>query len=151
MQWVLWWICTAGRHRFIAGRHGGLMPPVPRHNYSLWIMKYPPTILAPGNLEGLQCIVFEGIHTPKPLIFNDPSRFWCPSWGFACACFYAFRWYLSDVHYVKCVLVTANMWRCMGFPWHCARDNFSMWKRNDAGMMPDYSEIIVGLGVSMPP
>ena len=92
------------------------MPPVPRHNYSLWIIKYPPTILPPGSLEGIQRSVFEGIHTPNPLIWNDPAPFWCPSWGFACACFYASWWYLSDVHYVKCTLVTANIWFCMSAP-----------------------------------
>ena len=26
---------VAGRHGYDAGSHGGLMPPVPRHNYSL--------------------------------------------------------------------------------------------------------------------
>ena len=135
-------ICTAGRHGYVAGRHGGLMPPIPRHNYSLWIMKYPPTILPPESLESLQCIVFEGIHTPMPLIFNDPARFWCPSWGFACACFYASRWYLSDVHYVKCVLVTANIWFLH------ARPGIVQWiiSACENEMMRDYSEIIAGSG-----
>lgn len=141
LRWVLWGMCTArqrqrccrfaGRWVYAAGRHGGLMPPVPRHNYSLWIMKYPPAILPP---ESLQRIVFEGIHTPKLLIYNALASFWCPSWGFACACFYASRWYLSDIHYVKCVLVTANisMLCCCAGVW--CTDNFSMWKWNDVGL-----------------
>ena len=66
---------VAGRHGYDAGSHGGLMPPIPRHNYSLLIMKYPPAILPPSGSKCLQCIVFESIPTPKLLIFNAPERF----------------------------------------------------------------------------